>query len=276
MGDAAAPERAAELRILGLLKEPDEPIVNVLRAFEEYRQEALQSILASYGQGTDRKEERLWYVHTLGKGFFHKALQSLRKAAVQAPVAVRHLVKLYLQWIKQSQRFYREYIRRLRDEFGGIPELEAVAQRVNLDGGADGTSQSSAGSQGFRENVLQSCHRTLIYLGDLSRYRASDQLDAKPDYGPAIGYYGLACSLNPSNGMGHHQQAVVALEQKNHLRAIYHLFRAVVVAEPHPNALNNLKLEFDKTNIAWERGELIHKGLPETPMLISGFLWDGS
>jgi len=90
-------------------------------------------------------------------------------------------------------------------------------------------------------------------------------LDKKPDFGPAIGYYGLACALCPTSGMGHHQQAVIALEQRNHLRAIYHLYRAMVVAKPHPNAAKNLKLEFDKVNVAWEKGELIQKGAPNDP-----------
>lgn len=113
-----------------------------------------------------------------------------------------------------------------------------------------------------RRLALLSCHQTLVYLGDLSRYRASERLDKEPDFGPAMGYYGLAGALRPTSGMAHHQQAVIALEQKNHLRAIYHLYRAIVVEQPHPNAAQNLALEFGKTISAWNRGELIQKGAP--------------
>lgn len=77
-----------------------------------------------------------------------------------------------------------------------------------------------------------------------------------------MGYYGLAGALRPVSGMAHHQQAVIALEQRQHMRAIYHLYRAIVVQQPHPNAAQNLEIEFGKTISAWDKGELIRKGGP--------------
>ena len=49
------------------------------------------------------------------------------------PVEKRKLEKHYLDFIKSSQRFYRGYIQRLASHFGGIQELEKVAQRFNFD-----------------------------------------------------------------------------------------------------------------------------------------------
>lgn len=46
----------------------------------------------------------------------------------------RKLIKHYLDFIKSSQRFYRGYIQRLDSHFDGIPELRAVARKLNLDG----------------------------------------------------------------------------------------------------------------------------------------------
>jgi hypothetical protein len=262
MEDLLARERAAEQSVHYFLQHTDEPIVSLLKAFEDYRNTCEESIFADFENNAAGKEALLWQAHTEGKKYFHKALSPLRKQNNQ-PVATRHLMKLYLQFIKESQLFYRQYIHRLNTTFGGIPELEAVAHEVKNE--VVGESSQPATSLELRKQILASCHQTLIYLGDLSRYRASEKLDKNPDFGPAIGYYGLACTLWPSSGLGHHQQAVIALDQQHHLRAIYHLYRAIVVEEPHPNAASNLKREFDKTNAAWDRGELIQKGTPNDP-----------
>lgn len=263
MEDPLVRERAAEQNVHYLLKNKNEPVSDLLAAFDKYRQLCQACIFADFEHAAARKEAVLWQAHTDGKKYFSSSLKDFRKAATEQPVATRHLIKLYLHFIKESQRFYREHIHQLSTTFGGIPELEAVAHQVRSDD--SGESSQSSISLELRKKVLDSCHHTLICLGDLSRYRASEKLDKNPDFGPAIGYYGLACTLRPSSGMGHHQQAVIALEQRHHLRAIYHLYRAMVVAEPHPNAVNNLKLEFDKTNAAWDRGELIQKGPPNDP-----------
>lgn len=49
------------------------------------------------------------------------------------PVEKRKLEKHYLDFIKSSQRFYRGYIQRLSSHFGGIAELEKVAQKFNFE-----------------------------------------------------------------------------------------------------------------------------------------------
>ncbi|EME85912.1 uncharacterized protein MYCFIDRAFT_131897, partial [Pseudocercospora fijiensis CIRAD86] len=174
------------------------------------------------------------------------------------------LIKFFLSWIKQGERFYRAVILQLSTSIGGIPELEAIAQHEKSNGDT-GESQPVDIPSALREAVLETCHRTLVYLGDLSRYRAAEKLDKEPDFGPAIGYYGLAASLKPRSGLGQHQLAVVALGQSRHLTAIYHLYRSLAVDDPHPNAAKNLRLEFEKTNSAWDKGELIQKGMPNDP-----------
>lgn len=108
-----------------------------------------------------------------------------------------------------------------------------------------------------QQRAVQSCHMSLICLGDLSRYRATEKLDKTPDWGPAIGYYGLAGTLCPSSGKAYHQQSVIAFEEGDHFRATYYLYRSIVVYEPHPNALSNLELEFKKVRKAWSSGELV-------------------
>lgn len=66
------------------------------------------------------------------------------------------------------------------------------------------------------------------------------------NWGPAIGYYDLARIIYPNSGASHNQLAVIALADSNHLRATYHLYRALTVEEPHPGAKGNLEIEFRK------------------------------
>lgn len=54
---------------------------------------------------------------------------------------IRKFQKHYLQFIKASQRFYRQYILDLDAQFDGIPELRKIAQKWKDDGTCDGLIQ---------------------------------------------------------------------------------------------------------------------------------------
>lgn len=112
-------------------------------------------------------------------------------------------------------------------------------------------------SDSLRKHVLQSCHATLIRLGDLSRYRETELVSKERNWGPAIGYYDLATLIYPASGASHNQLAVIALADGNHLRATYHLYRALTAKEAHPSAKGNLEIEFKKVMNAWTKRELI-------------------
>ena len=142
-------------------------------------------------------------------------------------------------------------MRKLNSRFGPIPELQQVAQYSQ----SSAQNQSSASPE-IRHECLLSCHQTLIYLGDLSRYRTTEKLDKDPTWGPAIGYYNLAAILRPSSGLAFHQQSIIAFEEADHFRATYYLYRAIAVEEPHPKAIDNLELEFKKARKAWDSGDL--------------------
>jgi hypothetical protein len=47
--------------------------------------------------------------------------------------------------------------------------------------------------------------------------------------------------------------AVIALADQDHLGALYHLYRAIAVKDPHPLAANNLEIEFKKITQLWEK-----------------------
>lgn len=107
----------------------------------------------------------------------------------------------------------------------------------------------------LRHTLLQSCHQSLIHLGDLSRYRESElNVEGKDrNWGPAIGYYDLAIAINPASGLPHNQLAIISKSEGDHARALYHLYRAQNALEPPPTAFANLQLEFKKIREASER-----------------------
>ena len=112
-------------------------------------------------------------------------------------------------------------------------------------------------SENLNCQILKSCHSTLVRLGDLSRYRETELKKKNRNWGPAIGYYELAAVVNPESGASHNQLAVIARADNNHVRTVYHLYRAQTVPHPFPTAQDNLELEFKKIIDAWKKGELI-------------------
>ncbi|RVX20047.1 Protein SMG7 [Vitis vinifera] len=129
----------------------------------------------------------------------------------------------------------RELAQRLYDKlhYRRIEELRAHFSAALASSGS-ATSQSAKGPLRpdrvakirFREsNVMEkdvkkstemkkgliSCHRCLIYLGDLARYKGLyGEGDSKTrDYAAASSYYLQAASLWPSSGNPHHQLAIL-------------------------------------------------------------------
>ena len=138
-----------------------------------------------------------------------------------------------------------------------------VLTRVFIESGCVSSADPPVGSStpqasgDLQRRVLLSCHGALIRLGDLSRYRETELVSKDRNWGPAIGYYDLAMIIYPASGMSHNQLAVIALADGNHLRATYHLYRALAAQEPHPSARSNLEIEFRKVKSAWAKQELI-------------------
>lgn len=142
-------------------------------------------------------------------------------------------------------------------QFDGIPELRKVACTWKDD--ASRTSNRQRIAAALQNQVLHSCYQTLIQLGDLSRYRETELGDDKErKWGPAIGYYNLAADIYPDSGHSHNQLAVIAREDANHFRAVYHIYRSLASKHPYPQAQGNLELEFKRIVAAWEKGELIN------------------
>jgi hypothetical protein len=159
--------------------------------------------------------------------------------------------KRYVDFLKTSQFFYKGYIQRLASHFAGLAELRKIAHRLHMDTlSADERVQASEDTE---QRILLSCHATLLRLGDLSRYRNVIRTRDR-SWDMAMAYYGLANDLYPKSGNAFNQMAVISLAEGEHLNAIYHLYRALAIEEPHPAAEGNLEIEFKKIVKDWASG----------------------
>ena len=103
-----------------------------------------------------------------------------------------------------------------------------------------------------KQQALQSCHSSLIQLGDLSRYRETASPSQARNWGPAKGYYMLANTVLPSSGAAYHQLAVIVQADQDTLGTTYWFYRALMQPEPHLNARANLEKHFKKTRELWD------------------------
>ncbi|PYH99463.1 hypothetical protein BO71DRAFT_479525 [Aspergillus ellipticus CBS 707.79] len=246
-----------ERELLRSLAEKEPTFAEISHYLTEFRSACQNAILQDFETARSVDVEgRLWDAHLKINNRFRKLLSRFREEnGKKKPVEKRKLEKHYLEFIKSSQRFYRAYIQQLSSHFGGILELEKVARKFNFDNLS--VEPAIQPAEDLRRRILQSCHATLIRLGDLSRYRETELVSKNRNWGPAIGYYDLATLIYPASGASHNQLAVIALADGNHLRATYHLYRALAAQEPHPSAKGNLEIEFRKVRNAWAKRELI-------------------
>ncbi|KAL8719017.1 MAG: hypothetical protein Q9225_003918 [Loekoesia sp. 1 TL-2023] len=248
----------AESKLCAVLEDTDSTDLKFGLLIQEYRSACQALILEDFRFARSKNiEGKLWDTHVRMNGRFRKRLGYFRTPkGKRKPVEQRKAAKSYLDFIKLSQRFYRGYIQGLALRFSGIPEIEAIAYRFSSDSiTSEKKIQTSSDLQGA---VLQSCHRTLIHLGDLSRYRETEIDDKKKEknWGPALGYYDLAVAIYPPSGIPYNQLAIISKSEDDHSRALYYLYRAQSAFEPPPTAFANLELEFKKIREASERGDL--------------------
>lgn len=186
-------------------------------------------------------EDALWHTHTLVTKAYRKVLGRLQ--GDDNVVLRRKVEKLYAHYLKTAQYFYRGYLQRVCARYD-MKDLKRIARRADLEEmPLPDKEKVDASATQLEDIVKRSCHKTLIYLGDLARYRTL--LRAKdPKWDNALAYYLLANELIPESGHGYHQCGVIYVEIGDHLQVVYHLYRALACDMPHPNASTNLDLEF--------------------------------
>ncbi|KAK3295563.1 uncharacterized protein B0H64DRAFT_148917 [Chaetomium fimeti] len=209
---------------------------------QNYRLACIETIWLDLRAANEKgAEDALWSTHTLVTKTYRKVLGRLQ--ANDHVVLKRKLEKLYSNYLKTAQYFYRGYLQRVCARYD-TPDLKRIAHRAELEAMPLPDKDKVDTTAAQLDNIVkQSCHKTLIYLGDLARYRTLLR-PKDPKWEGALSYYLLANDLIPESGYGHHQCGVICVENGDHLQVVYYLYRALACALPHPNASTNLEREF--------------------------------
>ncbi|CAM1505575.1 Fc.00g112120.m01.CDS01 [Cosmosporella sp. VM-42] len=207
---------------------------------EKFRLACVQTIFLDFEYAIQEKTEvAMWTIHTSINHEYRRILGRLKAPA--HVVEKRKIEKFYNNFLRIAQKFYKGYIQRLSARYE-IHELKRVAQGIGVEQLNAGDTISPVPAQTSAQ-VLQSCHLTLIRLGDLARYRVQARYK-KSSYDMALTYYSLAHDLVPDSGFAFHQIGIVHLDEGKHLEVIYDFYRSWAVEKSHPNAKQNLEAEF--------------------------------
>ncbi|KAD5960410.1 hypothetical protein R6Q59_013535 [Mikania micrantha] len=153
--------------------------------------------------------------------------------------------KIRLQFktfLSEATGFYHDLILKIRAKYG-LPIGQFYPEQENH------IARQKDGKKSIEiKKGLISCHRCLIYLGDLARYKGlyGEGESKSRDYAAASSYYLQAASLWPSSGNPHHQLAILATYSGDELMAVYRYFRSLAAEHPFSTARDNLIVAFEK------------------------------
>ncbi|KAF1882270.1 hypothetical protein Lal_00038916 [Lupinus albus] len=144
----------------------------------------------------------------------------------------------YKSFLSQAIEFYQNLIVKLREHYG-VP-VEALFYKKGW------ISNSVETDAMLKCQYL--CHRCLVCMGDLARYK---QQCENPDvqnhsWSIAATHYLEATRIWPDSGNPQNQLAVLATYIGDEFLALYHCVRSLAVKEPFPDAWKNLILLFEK------------------------------
>ncbi|KAJ3366927.1 hypothetical protein GGF31_007728 [Allomyces arbusculus] len=123
----------------------------------------------------------------------------------------------------------------------------ALPLSLNLGDTAPTNARTDGLDAAQRDAAVLLCFRSLIYLGDLARYREQLLNDgAAPSLAVAHEYYTQAQALIPFNGNPHNQLAILAASKRHDLDAVYHYLRSMLAPHPFATARENLVLQLQQ------------------------------
>ncbi|XP_059670801.1 nonsense-mediated mRNA decay factor SMG7-like [Cornus florida] len=200
-------------------------------------------------------EFSLWKLHYKHIDEFRKRIQqssastdSIKSATPQNVASVQNGFDSHIEGFKsflsEAAEFYQNLIAKLR-RCCGLPEEPLFYEKGGL---------SSSVELKTLHKCQYSCHRFLVCLGDLARYR---ELCKKSDFqnhkwSVAATYYFEATMIWPDSGNPQNQLALLATYVGDDFIALYHCVRSLAVKEPFPDAWDNLILLFEKNMSHWQ------------------------
>lgn len=153
------------------------------------------------------------------------------------------LESAYRTHLLAATGFYHHLLLRLQREY-----------KISLNGVVDFVDISTPNGRPLSSNEVKmakakewaekACHRCLIYLGDLARYR--QDFEGHRSRLLAERFYHQALVLNPSMGMPHNQLGTLAGNHHQGLDAAYHYMRCWLSEVPFDGAIANLEKTLER------------------------------
>ncbi|MFS7904240.1 putative telomerase activating protein Est1 [Helianthus anomalus] len=166
------------------------------------------------------------------------ASQNAKGVARSGPDRITKIRSQFKTFLSEATGFYHDLMVKIRAKYG-----------LSLGYMSDDSQNDKDGNESIDvKKGLISCHRCLIYLGDLARYKGLYvEGDSKTrDFAAASSYYKQAATLVPSSGNPHHQLAILASYSGDELLSVYRYFRSLAVDTPFTTARDNLIIAFEK------------------------------
>ncbi|OZJ05199.1 hypothetical protein BZG36_02441 [Bifiguratus adelaidae] len=254
-----------------------------LRLREAYEAVLLSAVALSYEKDI---HQELW------KWVFYKVIEEYRRRlrllsgqnksgkvdeAAAQPIEYRKHFSNFKAFLHESSGFYQQLIANLATRYG-LEEVSKLKQSaIAITGRTKGRLPMASRSEQVsvksseRRFAVESVYRSLIYLGDLSRYldqhaklprhpnalKRSDGPDLK-QYRYATLYYTDAHQLMPHYGNPFNQLAVISLYKEDKLSGIAYYYRSLACKSPFLTGWDNLRTLFmqlaqeDATEVATE------------------------
>ncbi|KAM0942723.1 putative telomerase activating protein Est1 [Dioscorea sansibarensis] len=203
-------------------------------------------------------EYLLWQLHYRRIEEFRSHINSANSAAsggaqpqggkvLNRSERIMKIRSVFKSFLSEATGFYNDLTLKIKSKYG----LHLGFFFEGADNHAMLTKDEKRSSE-IKKGLL-SCHRCMIYLGDLARYKGlyGDVDSASRDYAASSSYYVQAASLWPASGNPHHQLAILASYSGNDLVAVYRYFRSLAVDSPFSTARDNLIIAFEKNRLSY-------------------------
>lgn len=206
-------ELEKQLRTLVQVKGPFDSSV---RSLQNSLREKYESVILEDHELAElhEVEQAIWRLHYKQIDEFRAKIKKINyavatnKSGAQRD-SVAKILAAFKSFLAEVTGFYHNLILKLRAKHG-LPQDYSTFE--------SGDTISTAGDDNERRLRVKrcqlSCHRCLIFLGDLARYKevhGSGQDTRSIDFSVAAGYYMQATSLWPSSGNPHNQVLVISL-----------------------------------------------------------------
>ncbi|CAG8528945.1 9589_t:CDS:10, partial [Scutellospora calospora] len=237
-------ELEAELRQLSKQKPPFDRQVATVRS--KLREHYERIIFLDYEFAQSKEvEQNLWkYVYYKFIEEFRKRIRTAVTSNGKSKGIHRKLTSSFRSFLQEATGFYYSYIQRLAVHFE-LKQLDPIIQKFGLAIEHTNVSHNSC-SDDIKQKAVLSCHKSLIFLGDLARYRELQTEKPRKNWSTACDYYNHARHLVPESGNPHNQLAVIATYSADEFSAVYHYYRSLVVRCPFLTAKDNISLLFHK------------------------------